>query len=96
MSPITRDVLDAAIARIDKLVARAALATGSPEEATSDAQAWQTCRRELRLRRAQSERAVPAAANAAQHFVQARNELEQGLEKLAHVASPPPEDDSSK
>jgi len=94
MQSVSKDVLDAAIARVDRMVARAIARGGvTPQEASAEAEAWTVCRRELRMRRAQSERAVPAIANAAQNFAQARKELDKGLERLGEVASPPPDED---
>lgn len=80
---VSRDELQESIERIDR-----ALAEAAPEVRN----AWLVCRRELRMRRSQSERTVPAVAHAAQHFVAARGELDRGLAALSGVSAPSLED----
>lgn len=79
-----RAELDLHIAAIDEVIV-----PGHPRRAS-----WEAVRGELRIRRRQSERAVPAAANAVQHFTAARSALEKGIDELAHIAEPTPGDKS--
>jgi hypothetical protein len=74
-----RAELDRRIAVIDAVI-------GPGHPARED---WEAVRGELRLRRRQSERAVPVAANAVQHFSAARAALDAGMEELGHIAEPP-------
>jgi len=79
----SRDQLEAAIAAVDVFMRDA------PEKVREH---WQTCRGELRVRRRQSEQTLPAVGEAAQHFAKARAELDAGVESLAKIPSPPPDE----
>jgi hypothetical protein len=79
---VDRAELDRLIGVIDRVI--------PPGHASRDD--WEALRGELRMRRRQSEKAVPVAANAVQHFSAARAALDAGIEELGHIAEPTPGD----
>lgn len=84
--PLSAADLHAALAKIDTVVAQHILHT-TPDDAKTVSEAWTRVRYELRVRRSQSERMLPAIGSAAQHFVQAREEIDRGIEQLSSGAS---------
>jgi len=79
----SREHLEASIAAVDAYMQTA------PDAVREH---WRTCRGELRVRRRQSEQTLPAVGEAAQHFAKARAELDAGVESLAKIPSPPPDE----
>lgn len=83
---LTKEQLDACVARLDRLVHHA-LGSREDADAVQDREAWRTLKGHVRRPRRQSEELVAPLAQASLHIAQARQHATNALEALGDIAT---------